>query len=147
MAGVCRSSRTGKRHVQKKQCERIDSLASVCAQKIETEILTALRTRATAALGDHGWSIAIDAEAMQGMFFEEPSSWSEIVELLHTLAGTKRWFSTYLEVEKSVKHFQNLRSWILPIRASWTLTSCDTCARASSELMAYSRGCQSFDWC
>src|SRR5690606_17809222 len=49
----------------KKQRERIDSLASACAKKIETEIFPALRARAIAALGDEGWSIAIDADDSQ----------------------------------------------------------------------------------
>jgi len=61
----------------KKQRERIDDLASACARKIETEILPALRARATAALGDHGWSIAIDADDSQTLRFIYPSSLGE----------------------------------------------------------------------
>ena len=61
----------------KKQRERIDSLALACAKKIETEILPALRARATAALGDEGWSIAIDADDSQTLRFIYPSDLGE----------------------------------------------------------------------
>jgi hypothetical protein len=57
----------------KKQRERIENLAVACAQKIETEILPALRARASAVLGQEGWSIAIDADDPQTLRFTYPT--------------------------------------------------------------------------
>jgi len=57
----------------KEQRERIEDLATACSQKIAAEILPALRARATAALGDKGWLIAVDAEDSQTLRFTYPS--------------------------------------------------------------------------
>jgi hypothetical protein len=57
----------------KKQRERIDDLAAACSHKIATEILPALRARATAALGDKGWLIVVDPEDSQTLRFTYPS--------------------------------------------------------------------------
>lgn len=57
----------------KKQRERIDNLAAACSHKIATEILPALRARATATLGDNGWLLAIDPVDSQTLRFTYPS--------------------------------------------------------------------------
>lgn len=61
----------------KKQRERIEDLAAACAEKIKSEVLPALRARATEALGAEGWTIAIDADDPQTMFFTYPSTLGE----------------------------------------------------------------------
>ncbi len=61
----------------KKQRERIEDLAVACARKIADEILPALRKRATAVLGAHGWALAIDAEDPQTLRFTYPSALGE----------------------------------------------------------------------
>jgi len=53
----------------KKQRERIEDLAAACAEKIKSEVLPALRARAVAALGEDGWTIAIDADDPQTLRF------------------------------------------------------------------------------
>ncbi len=57
----------------KKQRERIEDLATACSHKIATEILPALRARATATLGDKGWFITIDSDDSQTLRFAYPS--------------------------------------------------------------------------
>ncbi len=57
----------------KQQRARIENLATACAQKIEAEILPALRARASAALGPDGWAIAIDADDPQTLRFTYPT--------------------------------------------------------------------------
>lgn len=57
----------------KKQRERIENLAKACSHKIAAEILPALRARATAALGDKGWFIAVDPDDSQTLRFTYPS--------------------------------------------------------------------------
>ena len=57
----------------KKQRERIDDLAAACSEKIATEILPALRTRATTALGAKGWDIIVDPDDSQTLRFIYPS--------------------------------------------------------------------------
>lgn len=57
----------------KQQRVRIENLATACAQKIEAEILPALRARASDALGPDGWAIAIDADDPQTLRFTYPT--------------------------------------------------------------------------
>ena len=61
----------------KKQRERIEDLAAACAEKIKSEVLPALRARAAAALGEDGWTIAIDADDPQTLRFNYPSTLGE----------------------------------------------------------------------
>lgn len=58
----------------KKQRERIEDLAAACAAKIKSEVLPALRVRAAEILGANGWTIAIDVDDPQTMFFTYPST-------------------------------------------------------------------------
>jgi hypothetical protein len=57
----------------KQQRERIADLAAACSRKIATEILPALRARATSVLGDKGWFIIIDPDDSQTLHFTYPS--------------------------------------------------------------------------
>lgn len=61
----------------KKQRERIEDLATACAEKIKSGVLPALRARAAAALGEDGWTIAIDADDPQTLRFNYPSTLGE----------------------------------------------------------------------
>ncbi len=59
---------------RKKQSRKLEELAAACAQKIAAELLPALRARATAALGEKGWSITISPEDNQTLLFQYPTS-------------------------------------------------------------------------
>ncbi|AHF89859.1 hypothetical protein OPIT5_06055 [Opitutaceae bacterium TAV5] len=61
----------------KKQRAGIENLAAACAEKINAEILPALRTRAAGVLGPDGWTIAIDADDPQTLHFKYPSTLGE----------------------------------------------------------------------
>lgn len=58
----------------KQQRGRIEELSAACATKVATELLPALRERATQALGAKGWVIAVDPDDAQTLRFTYPSA-------------------------------------------------------------------------
>lgn len=58
----------------KQQQGGIEQLAAACATKVGTELLPALRERATQALGAGGWAIAVDPDDAQTLRFTYPSA-------------------------------------------------------------------------
>ncbi len=59
---------------RKKQGRKLEELATACAKKVRTELLPALQARATAALGEQGWTMAVSAQDPQELLFRYPTS-------------------------------------------------------------------------
>lgn len=66
---------------RKQKGRKLEELATACARKIATELLPALRARATAVLGSDGWSITVSDDDPQTVLFRYPT-------LLPALPGT-----------------------------------------------------------
>ncbi|MBI3884373.1 MAG: nucleotidyl transferase AbiEii/AbiGii toxin family protein [Opitutae bacterium] len=66
---------------RKKQERKIEELAAACAAKVQGNLLPELRSRARAALGEHGWSMVVAADDPQELHFRYPTS-------LPAMAGT-----------------------------------------------------------